>query len=43
MHHLMPNAVVRLGVFIWAMHSQGVHTEADAFLQRDFVAPVLAY
>jgi hypothetical protein len=31
MHQLTPNAVVRLGVFIWAMRSQGVHTKADVF------------
>jgi hypothetical protein len=43
MHQLIPNAVVRLGVFIWAMQSQGVRTGANAFLQRDSVAPVLAY
>lgn len=31
MHQLTPNAIVRLGVFIWIMQSQRVHTEADAF------------
>jgi hypothetical protein len=31
MHQLMSNAIVWLCVFIWAMQSQGVHTDAEAF------------
>jgi hypothetical protein len=31
MHQLTPNAMVRLCVFIWAVRSQGGHTDADAF------------
>jgi hypothetical protein len=31
MHQLTPNAIVRLSVFIWAVRSQGIHTDAEAF------------
>jgi hypothetical protein len=31
MHQLRPNAIVRLGTFIWVVRSQGGCTEADAF------------
>jgi hypothetical protein len=30
-HQLTPNAIVKLGVFIWVIRSQGVRTEANAF------------
>jgi hypothetical protein len=31
LHQLTPNAIVRLGVFIWALRSQGVDSPAKAF------------
>jgi hypothetical protein len=31
LHHLTPNAIVRLSVFIWALRSQGVDRNAEAF------------
>jgi hypothetical protein len=31
MHHLTPNAIVRLGTFIWALRSQGGRAKADVF------------
>jgi hypothetical protein len=31
LHHLTPNAIVRLNVFIWALRSQGVDPLAEAF------------
>jgi hypothetical protein len=31
LHQLTPNAIVRLGVFIWALRSQGVEPLAEAF------------
>lgn len=33
MHQLILNAIVRLSVFIWDTRSQGVRTEADAFVE----------
>jgi hypothetical protein len=31
LHQLTPNAIVRLSVFIWALRSQGMDTNAEAF------------
>jgi hypothetical protein len=31
LHRLIPNAIVRLSVFIWALRSQGVEPLAEAF------------
>jgi hypothetical protein len=31
LHHLTPNAIVRLSVFIWALRSQGMSPYAEAF------------
>jgi hypothetical protein len=31
LHHLTPNAIVRLSVFIWALRSQGIDPNAEAF------------
>lgn len=31
MHQLMPNAIMRLGVFLYAMRSQGAKTDAKCF------------
>jgi hypothetical protein len=31
MHQLTPNVMIRLGIFIWAIRSQGDHTVVDAF------------
>jgi hypothetical protein len=31
LHQLTPNAIVRLGVFIWALRSQGMDANAEAF------------
>jgi hypothetical protein len=31
LHQLTPNAVVRLNVFIWALRSQGMSPDAEAF------------
>jgi hypothetical protein len=31
MHQFTPNVVVRLGIFIWAIRSQGGRTEVHAF------------
>jgi hypothetical protein len=31
LHHLTPNAIVRLNVFIWALRSQGMSPDAEAF------------
>jgi hypothetical protein len=31
MHQLTPNTIVHLGIFIWAIRSQGGRTEVDAF------------
>lgn len=31
MHQLTPNAIVKLSVFIWAVHSQGAHVDVEAF------------
>jgi hypothetical protein len=31
LHHLTPNAIVRLSVFIWALRSQGMDANAEAF------------
>jgi hypothetical protein len=31
MHQLTPNVIIHLGIFIWAIQSQGDHTEVDAF------------
>jgi hypothetical protein len=33
MHKQTLNTIVRLSVFIWAIRSQGIHTEADAFVE----------
>ena len=33
LHQLTPNAIVRLGIFIWAIRSQGVDPNAKAFFQ----------
>jgi hypothetical protein len=30
-HQLTPNAIVRLSVFIWALRSQGMSADAEAF------------
>jgi hypothetical protein len=31
LHQLTPNAIVRLSIFIWALRSQGMDPEAEAF------------
>jgi hypothetical protein len=31
LHHLTPNAIVRLSIFIWALRSQGMDPDAKAF------------
>jgi hypothetical protein len=31
MHQLTPNALVRLSVFIWELHSQGASANVEAF------------
>ena len=31
LHQLTPNAIVRLSVFIWALRSQGMRPDAEAF------------
>jgi hypothetical protein len=31
LHQFTPNAIVRLGIFIWAVRSQGVEPNAEAF------------
>jgi hypothetical protein len=31
LHQLTPNAIVRLSVFIWALRSQGMSPDAEAF------------
>jgi hypothetical protein len=31
LHQLTPNAIVRLSVFIWALRSQGMSANAEAF------------
>lgn len=31
MHQLTPNAIVKLSVFIWEVHNQGVYTDVEAF------------
>jgi hypothetical protein len=31
LHQLTPNAIVRLSVFIWALRSQGMSSDAKAF------------
>jgi hypothetical protein len=31
LHHLTPNAIVRLSIFIWALRSQGMDPDAEAF------------
>jgi hypothetical protein len=31
LHQLTPNTIVRLSVFIWALRSQGIHLNAEAF------------
>jgi hypothetical protein len=31
LHQLTPNAIVRLSVFIWALRSQGMDANAEAF------------
>jgi hypothetical protein len=31
LHHLTPNAIVRLSIFIWALRSQGMDLNAEAF------------
>jgi hypothetical protein len=31
LHQLTPNAIVRLNVFIWALRSQGMSPDAEAF------------
>jgi hypothetical protein len=31
LHQLTPNAIVRLGVFIWALRSQGISLDVEAF------------
>jgi hypothetical protein len=31
LHQLTPNAIVRLSIFIWALRSQGVNPDAEAF------------
>jgi hypothetical protein len=31
LHHLTPNAIVRLSIFIWALRSQGMDPNAEAF------------
>jgi hypothetical protein len=31
LHHLAPNAIVRLSIFIWALQSQGMDPNAEAF------------
>jgi hypothetical protein len=33
LHQLTPNAIIRLGIFIWAMWSQGVEPDAEAFCE----------
>jgi hypothetical protein len=33
LHQLTPNAIVRLSVFIWALRSQGMSPDAEAFYQ----------
>jgi hypothetical protein len=33
LHQLTPNAIVRLSVFIWALRSQGMDANAEAFFQ----------
>jgi hypothetical protein len=33
LHQLTLNAIVRLGVFIWAMRSQGVELDAESFCE----------
>jgi hypothetical protein len=30
-HHLIPNAIVRLSVYIWALQSQGISANAEGF------------
>jgi hypothetical protein len=32
MHHLTPNSIVRLSVFIWGVQSQGVRIDASISL-----------
>jgi hypothetical protein len=31
LHQLTPNAIVRLSIFIWALRSQGMDPDAEAF------------
>jgi hypothetical protein len=31
LHHLTPNAIVHLGIFIWVVRSQGVELDIEAF------------
>jgi hypothetical protein len=33
LHQLTPNAIIRLSVFIWALRSQGIDPNAEAFYQ----------
>jgi hypothetical protein len=33
LHQLTPNAIVRLSIFIWALRSQGMDPNAEAFCQ----------
>jgi hypothetical protein len=35
LHQLTPNAIVRLSIFIWALRSQGMDPNAEAFCQVD--------
>jgi hypothetical protein len=34
MHHLMPNAIIQIGKFIWAVTSCAGHPTADVFAQH---------
>jgi hypothetical protein len=33
LHQLTPNAIVRLGIFIWAVRSQGTEVSAEALCE----------
>jgi hypothetical protein len=33
LHQLTPNVIVRLGIFIWAVRSQGIEFDAEAFCE----------
>jgi hypothetical protein len=35
LHQLKPEALIKVGIFIWAIRSQGLETDADCFCERN--------